>query len=332
MSSILVADIGGTNARFGLVDIASTQLPHPDYSARQQHTLRCADYPDVASMIRDYAEVTKTPLPPYACLAIAGPIYKGRVRMTNLSWEFSIAELESELGMEALDVINDFAALAYAMPHLSGNELRQLHTADPDPEAPMLALGPGTGFGMAALVPCSERWKIVPTEGGHCNFAPGTAEEVAILQYMMHKQAHVSVENLISGNGLRSIYTALAHIADEPAQEYTPADINLRGQAGTDPLCRKALDTFCAMLGSVAGDKALSLGARGGVFLGGGITAKLADYIPNTKLLERFTHKGPMSGYVERIPLNMIVKDTAALVGTAAWLLDTAPALANKKS
>lgn len=331
MSSLLVADIGGTNARFGLVDIASTQLPDPDYSARRQHTLRCANYPDVATMIRDYAEISQTSLPPYACLAIAGPIHKGRVRMTNLDWEFATAELESELGMQALDVINDFAALAYAMPHLSSNELRQLRSADPDPEAPMLALGPGTGFGMAALVPCKERWKIVPTEGGHSGFAPGTPEEVAILQYMMQNQTHVSIENLISGNGLRAIYAALAHIAGEPAQDYTPADISQQGQAATDPLCRQALDTFCAMLGSVAGDKALSLGAQGGVFLGGGITAKLADYIPNTQLAERFTRKGPMSGYLERIPLNMIIKDTAALVGTAAWLLDTAPALANKK-
>lgn len=327
MSSILVADIGGTNARFGLVDIEGVREPDPDYTARSQKTLKCADYGHIADMIRAYADALGSPLPPFACLAIAGPIYNGRVRMTNLQWEFSIAELERDLGMEALDVINDFAALAYAMPHLSGSELHQLHAGEPERDAPMLALGPGTGFGMAALVPCDGHWKILPTEGGHCNFAPGTPEEIAILQHMMHSHIHVSVENLLSGGGLVSIYKALASLSGQQPENFSPADISQHGQAGTDELCRSTLDAFCGMLGSVAGDKALSLGARGGVYLGGGIVPKLANYIHHTTLLERFTHKGPMSGYVERIPLNMIVKDTAALVGTAAWLLDKAPAL-----
>ncbi|MDQ2077331.1 glucokinase [Marinimicrobium sp. ABcell2] len=329
MSSILVADIGGTNARFGLVDIAGTKQPNPDYTAQSQITLRCANYPTIAQMIRAYGEEIGTPLPAFACLAIAGPIQKGRVRMTNLQWEFGIAELQKELGMDALDVINDFAALAYAMPHLTGTELHQFHAAEADPEAPKLALGPGTGFGMAGLVPCAGRWKIVATEGGHTNFAPGTLEEVEILKYLLERQPHVSVENLISGNGLVTLYKALAGVSGQKAEDYSPADVNQHGQAGTDPLCRSALDTFCGILGSVAGDKALSTGARGGVYVGGGIVPRLVNYIPQTTFLQRYTNKGPMTGYVQGIPLNAIIKDTAALVGTAAWLLDTVPALAD---
>lgn len=327
MSFILVADIGGTNARFGLVDIAGTRNTPPNYTALHQQSLKCADYPDIASMIRAYSEVVGEPLPAFACLAIAGPIHKGRVRMTNLDWEFSIDGLRQTLEMQALDVLNDFAALAYATPHLRGEALRELHSGLAAKEAPILVLGPGTGFGMAALVPCEQRWKIVPTEGGHCNFAPGNEQEIAILQYMLRNQAHVSVENLLCGKGLVRIYRALASIEGKPAEDYEPADVSAKGQSGEDPLCRQAVERFCAMLGSAVGDKALSLGAQGGVFLGGGIIARIAEFIPETQLVERYLHKGPMKSYVEQIPLHMIIEDRAALVGTAAWMMDTAPGL-----
>lgn len=323
MDSILVADIGGTNARFGLVAIDGTRSSPPDYTAQHQHSLKCADYPDLASMVRDYARVADTTLPAFACFAIAGPIHDGRVRMTNLDWEFSIEQLRQELGMEALDVINDFAALAYATPHLRGEMIKPLHEASHEPDSPILVLGPGTGFGMAALVPFKERWKIVPTEGGHTNFAPGNAREIAILEYMMRQQDHVSVETLLCGQGLVRIYQAMAFIEGKPAQDYKPADINEKGQSGEDPLCRASIEQFCSMLGSAVGDRALCLGAQGGVFLGGGIVPKIADFIPGTDLVERYCHKGPMSNYVRQIPLTMIMNDKAALVGTAAWLVDT---------
>lgn len=327
MSLILVADIGGTNARFGTVDLANSSDGKSHYLAGAQHKLRCADYPDIASMIRAYGDVSGQPLPPYACLAIAGPIQQGRVKMTNLSWEFGIDELRRELGMKALDVINDFAALAYATPHLGEGLIKTLRAGEAHPEAPLLCLGPGTGFGMASLVPTSSGWKIVPTEGGHCNFAPGNAQEIAILQYWLERQDHVSVENLMSGQGLVRIYQALASLAGQPAQDYEPVDVSLKGQSGEDPLCRQALDQFFAILGSTVGDRALTSGAQGGVFIGGGIVTKLSDYLPKTDFLKRYGEKGPMSGYVEHIPLSMIVEDSAALVGTAAWLIDQVPEL-----
>jgi len=327
MSFILVADIGGTNARFGLVDIEGTRAAPPVYQAQHQRKLRCAEYPDIASMIRAYAQTSGVPLPAFACLAIAGPIHNGKVRMTNLAWEFSIKGLQEELGMEALDVLNDFAALAYATPHLPAETLLQLHPGNPDSNSPLLVLGPGTGFGMAALVPCAQHWKIVPTEGGHCNFAPGNDREIEILQRLRKDHEHVSVEHLLCGQGLVRIYKALALIEGKTAQDYDPADINNKGQSGDDPLCRAALEQFCEMLGSAAGDKALDLGAQGGVFLGGGISPKIADFIPRTRLLERYLAKGPMGNYVQQIPLNVIAEDSAALVGTAAWLVDTTPAL-----
>lgn len=327
MTSILVADVGATNARFGTVDLANSSHRESPYLAGAQHKLKCSDYADIASMIRAYGKISGQPLPPYACLAVAGPIQQGRVQMTNLSWEFGIDELRRELGMKALDVINDFAALAYATPHLGDGLIKTLRAGSADPEAPILCLGPGTGLGMALLVPVGSGWKIVPTEGGHCNFAPGDAQEIAILQYWLERQDQVAVEDLMSGRGLVRIYQALASLAGQAAQAYEPADVSRKGQSGEDPFCRKALEQFFAMLGSTVGDRVLSSGAQGGVFIGGGIVTKLSDYLPKTDFLKRYGQKGIMSSYVDHIPLNMIVDDSAALVGTAAWLIDQVPEL-----
>ena len=331
MSQLLVADIGGTNARFGLVELNSTTGGQQNYSAQQQKTLKCANYTNIASMIKAYCAEVNTPLPPYACLAIAGPIENGFARMTNLGWAFSIEDLRVDLGMKALDVINDFAALAYATPFLPANEIKPLYSAKNNPDAAIVVLGPGTGFGMAALVPShtetSRGWKILPTEGGHCSFAPTNDKEADIRAFLAKTDDHVSIEDLLSGRGLVSIYRALCHIGGSEAQDYSPADVSTRGLADSDPTCRDALITFCNILGSVAGDKALSLGAKGGVYLGGGIIPKIADFIPQTDFVKRFKHKGPMMNYVSDISVNMIINDTAALVGSAAWLINTAPAL-----
>jgi len=327
MSLILVADIGATNARFGTIDLANFSDGKSHYRPGALHRLKCSDYPDISSMIRAYVEISSQLLPHYACLSVAGPIQQGRVQMTNLSWEFGIEELRQELGMKMLDVINDFAALAYATPHLGDDSIKTLRTGRADFEAPILCLGPGTGLGMAFLIPFGSGWKIVPTEGGHCNFAPGNAQEIAILQYWLERQDQVAVEDLISGQGLVRIYQALASLAGQAAQAYEPVDISLKGQSGVDPLCRKALDQFFAMLGSTVGDRILTSGAQGGVFIGGGIVAKLSGYLPKTDFLKRYGQKGIMSDYVEHIPLNIIVKDTAALVGAAARLIDQVPEL-----
>jgi glucokinase len=326
MSLLLVADIGGTNARFGLVEQAP-KTGKPNYSTSQQITLRCADYPDMGSMIKACCEALKIAMPEYACLAVAGPIEHGFVQMTNLSWKSNIAELRDELGMKTLHIINDFAALAYAVPFLSPEETKTLYAADSDVTAPIVVMGPGTGFGMALLVPENGSWKIIPTEGGHASFAPTTEKELAIKSYLLKEQSHVSVENILSGIGLVHLYRALAHIAGADAQNYSPADVSTKGLANEDPICREAVITFCNTLGAVAGDKAVSTGARGGVVIGGGITPKLMGIIPETHFEERYKNKGPMRGYVSDISIKVIVNDKAALVGSAAWLIHNTPEL-----
>lgn len=330
---ILVADIGGTNARFGLVELgtdASSSNAHQGFIATRQIRLKCSEYPTIAAMAKAYCEQADLAMPDYGCLAIAGPIENGWVRMTNLNWAFSIEDMRNELGMTGLEVINDFAALAYATPFLRGEEIGLLHAGTANPEAAIVVFGPGTGFGMAALVPDHGDWKLLPTEGGHCSFAPTDSKDLAIRAHLAEQQSHVSIEDLLSGRGLVSIYQALAKLAGKEAQNFTPADVSTKGMADEDSLCREALETFCNMLGSVAGDKALSLGAKGGVFLGGGIIPKIAKFIPQTRFEERYRHKGPMTDYVSAIPVNMILNDTAALVGTAAWIVNKTPALLAK--
>lgn len=333
MNLLLVADIGGTNARFGLVeyDPAKSQASGKvNYTTQQQITLKCANYPDMANMIKACCVEFGISMPAHACLAIAGPIEHGQASMTNLNWKFSINSLRDQLGMETLHVINDFASLAYAVPFLDAAELVTLYAAKSNPEAPIVVMGPGTGFGMAGLVPENGNWKIIPTEGGHASFAPTNEKEIAIKSYLLKEQSHVSVENILSGAGLVNLYRALAYNAGVEAKPYSPADVSNKGLSNEDPICREAVVTFCEVLGEVAGDKALSWGAKGGVVIGGGITPKLVDILHETHFQERYINKGPMTNYVSDISIRLIVNDKAALVGSAAWLIHNTPALKPK--
>lgn len=326
MSLLLVADIGGTNGRFGLVEFDAEKNRTNgkiNYTAERQITLRCADYADMATMIKACCTEFNIDIPVHACLAIAGPIENGQASMTNLNWKFSIDGLRDQLGMTTLHVINDFASLAYAVPFLNENELITLYDSHKsNAEAPIVVMGPGTGFGMAALVPSENNWRIIPTEGGHASFAPTNEKELDIKSFLLKEQNHVSVENILSGGGLVTLYRALAHSAGVEAKPFTPADVSTKGLSNEDALCREAVLTFCDVLGEVAGDKALSLGAKGGVVIGGGITPKLIDLLPESHFLERYKNKGPMAGYVSDISIRLIINDKAALVGSAAWLIN----------
>ncbi len=243
MSLLLVADIGGTNGRFGLVEFDAEKnraRGKINYTAERQITLKCANYADMATMIKACCTEFGIDIPAHACLAIAGPIENGQAAMTNLNWKFSIDGLRDQLGMKTLHVINDFASLAYAVPFLQDDELVTLYeSGKSNPDAPIVVMGPGTGFGMAALVPDGGNWKIIPTEGGHASFAPTNEKELDIKSFLLKEQSHVSVENILSGGGLVTLYRALAHNSGEEAKAYTPADVSTKGLADEDDLCVK---------------------------------------------------------------------------------------------
>lgn len=326
--NLLVADIGGTNGRFGLVDYHPSSFSQGkiNYLASRQITLKCAEYPNMASMIQECCKQLNVPIE-YACIAIAGPIENGEAFMTNLNWHFSIEELRKALNFKNLHVINDFAAHAFAVPFQTEDEFFTLHKGKANDHCPILVMGPGTGFGMAQLVPNDGNWKVIATEGGHASFAPTNNKELEIKRVLLTNHKHISVENILSGNGLVNLYTALASIAKVTPQSFTPAEISSKGIANEDPICRDAVLTFCDVLGEVAGDKALSTGARSGIVITGGITAKLLDMIPQSNFIDRYKNKGPLADYVNDITIRVVLNDKAALVGSAAWLIHNTPEL-----
>jgi glucokinase len=314
----LVADIGGTNARLA---IASGS----DFSLTQEHTFQCAEFDSLADIVRAWQDAANCPMPQQACFAIAGPIsgssHSGSVKMTNLNWEFSVHQLKQELDLSELHAINDFAAMANAAVVLGDDDLFSLKSGSACIDAPLAIIGPGTGFGAAALVPNKHQWITMPGEGGHAAFAPTTELERELLTLLSQKYQHVSVETLLCGRGLVDIYQALCQLQNHALpQNYSPSDITEQGLHDRDNLCVQTLDVFCGILGSTAADIALTYGARGGVFIGGGIVPRLRGFIESSNFCAHFINKGVMSDYAKSIPVQVMIAEQPALVGAAAWL------------
>lgn len=259
--------------------------------------------------------------PRAACIAIAGPVGEDRVRMTNLSWDFSLSEMRKRFGFEMFIAMNDFAAQAVAASQLQSHDVLAVKDGVADPLGNKAIFGPGTGLGVAGLAYNNRGWLPIPSEGGHVNVAPATALECDIIKVAIETFGHVSAETFLSGPGLVNLYQTLAAVRGETAAELQPKDITGAALAGTDPLCVTTLETFCSLLGSLAGNLALTYGATGGVYMAGGILPRFTDFLLNSSFVERFANKGVMSKYVEDIPAFLIVRENAAFLGAAAWLM-----------
>lgn len=311
----LLADIGGTHARFALTDnghgIAAVQV------------LRCAEHPSLDAAIRHYLAAQGEPTVTAAAIAIATPVAGDAVRMTNHHWAFSIDSTRRALGVETLLVLNDFTALALALPLLGEAELLAIGRGTRRAEAPIGVVGPGTGLGVSGLVRCGDRWQPLASEGGHCSFAPVDAREAAILQVVGRRLPHVSAERLISGPGLVLIVDALRDIHGLPAPlAQTPAAIAAAAQAGSCAICVEAAQAFSGMLGSFAGNLALTLGAFGGIYLGGGVIAGLGSAFDQPFFRARFEAKGRFADYLAGIATVQVTAAHPALRGAAAALAD----------
>jgi len=314
MNARLLADIGGTNARFAL-QLAGEQ------SFADIEVLACSEYPAIEDAVRAYlaraaARGLATDGIKHAAIAIANPVEGDEVSMTNHCWSFSIGALKAELGLDTLLVVNDFAALAMSLPHLKGEQRERIGGGVEQPGKPIGLIGPGTGLGVSGVVPCGERWIALAGEGGHASFAPVTKQEMKILQALWEEYGHVSAERLLSGLGLELIHRALA------GQRLSAPEITGRALDGTSVACRETVETFCAVLGSVAGNVALTLGATGGMYIGGGIVPRLGRLFTESRFRERFEGKGRLSGYLARIPTWLITEEYPALRGVAAMLDD----------
>lgn len=311
----LIADIGGTNVRFALVAGGAPE------ALRVLHT---ADYPHIAAAVRAYLDqAAPATAPAAAAFAVASPVAGDDVRMTNRDWSFSIDRLRQDLGLETLHVINDFAAIALAVPHLGAEDVARIGGGAAAEGAPIAVIGPGTGLGVSLLVRTPGCWTPVATEGGHVTLAAADDREAEVIAHLRRRFGHVSAERALSGPGLVNLHAALAAIAGQAEQAAAvaePTDITARALAGSDPLCRDAVAMFCAMLGTVAGDLALSLGAQGGVYIAGGIVPDLGALFAATDFRARFEAKGRFKGYMAAIPTFVITMAQPAFTGLAALL------------
>jgi glucokinase len=308
----LLADIGGTNARFA--------LQRAPGRIEAVATLQSAGYPRFADAMRAY--LGRHPDQPvrHAVIAIANPVDGDLVKMTNYDWEFSIAEARAELGLDTLLVVNDFAALAMAVPGLPGTDLVKVGGGARVPDGVIGLVGAGTGLGVAGLIPSGGRWTVLQSEGGHVAFSPSDKQEQAILDFCWQRWDHVSAERLVSGPGLSLIHEALASIKgiQEPVRD--PADIVERALEGNDALCAEVLDAFCGMLGTVAANVAVTLCARGGIYIGGGVVPRLGEWFARSPFRARFENKGRFSNFTARIPCFVIHAACPALSGAAVLL------------
>jgi glucokinase len=309
----LVGDIGGTNARFGLVA--------PGGALLHTHTYAGDDYATIDEAIGAFlASRGDLPMPRAGALAIAAAITDDTISMTNHPWHFSLRELRDRLGFERLIAINDFTAVALAVPLLGEADRVAIGGGAPHPGQPIAVIGPGSGLGASGLVPIGSDWTALSGEGGHATMAPATARESAVLDQMRARFDHVSAERCISGPGLVNLYNSLAALDGVPAAPYTPAQITDPAIGAQDRLCREATAMFCAMLGTVAGNLALTLGAQGGVYIAGGIVPKLGARFAESEFRERFEAKGRMRPYLAAIPTYVITHRLPAFLGCTAAL------------
>ena len=308
----LIADIGGTNARFALLD---------NEEFRDEQVLACADYPDLVSAIESYLrrvganEASSRPLE--GAFAIAGPVTSDVIRMTNHVWQFSAAQTRQRLKLNRLIFMNDFTALAMAVRHLPHSDLEAIGGGRPQPNSPIALLGPGTGLGVSGLIPSGEHWIPLQGEGGHVTLSVMNEREIAVLKQLHQRFSHVSAERVLSGAGLVNLYEALCAVDGIVPQQLTPPDVTRRAMEGSCRTCMEAITIFCALLGTLAGNLALTLGALGGVYIGGGIVPQLGRLFVSSHFRDRFEDKGRYAEYLSAIPTYIIHAALPALVGLA---------------
>ncbi|GLS01838.1 glucokinase [Brevundimonas denitrificans] len=309
---LLVGDVGGTNARFAIARLVEGRpvLEHHE-------SFKGADYPTFLKGVTAFLDGCAVK-PTGGVIAVAGPVTDGEIDLTNSPWRVSEGELQT-LGLDPVRLINDFEALAWGAPLVARPELATLGgPAEGEPHATLAVLGPGTGFGVSALVRDSHGREIaMPSEGGHACFAPGDAIEDEILRILRRRYDRVSIERLICGPGLLNLHRALAEIDGRESHIDDPALITAEALENPNSPCGATLARFCAILGCVAGDIALTTGARGGVYIAGGIAPRILPFLKASPFRERFERKGRYQDYMAGIPTNVILHKHAALLGAA---------------
>jgi len=323
---VLLADIGGTNARFALADTAA-KAPLLFDSVREYPV---ADFPSLADAAQHHLDAVlgqaqDVQMPQRGVFAVAGRVDGDEARITNHPWVISRQRTQSALGFERLQLVNDFAAQSMAITLLQADDVAPVGGAtwspddvrDPRRDRTYAVIGPGTGLGVGALVVRDGHCHPLETEGGHASFPPGTPEEIEILERLSAQFGRVSNERLICGPGLVNLHRALSEIAGEDPGPMRPIDITTRASIG-DARCMRAVDVYCAVFGAIAGDLVLTLGAWDGVFLTGGLVPKMLQSLQHSGFRQRFEHKGRFSANMARVPSVAVLHPQPGLLGAAA--------------
>jgi glucokinase len=306
----LVGDIGGTNARFAIVE--------PGRYPSLVRKLPIAQYPSLVEAVEDYQ--SGAPMVEEAVLAVAGPVLGDEVRFSNSAWRFSIEDVRRRLSLRKLIVINDLVAQALSFAALQPDEIGSVKSGTRDPGQPALVIGPGTGLGVAFLLKNAGMLVGLPSEAGHATFAPMDRVQAEILSRLQGQHPHVSVERLLSGSGLLAIATTLAKMNGQIIDVHDPKDVSARAAAGQCPTCQEAIRIFSSILGSTAGNLALTLLTGGGVILTGGLCRGLRPLWDVEALTRAFVAKGRFRSYLDGIPIDQILRPHAGLLGAAVYV------------
>jgi glucokinase len=312
--NVLLGDVGGTYARFALEGEARIGR------VWSVEVNKCPNLVDaIDRFIQTQPAGTRIE---GALLAAAGPVEGGRCKLTNAAWTLDEEEIARTFGLPWARIVNDLEAVAAGLSDLPASQTRLVGPEGGIPGAPMAIVAPGTGLGMAALVTGPSGRVVIPGEGGHASLAAVDDEHAKLVSILHHEFGHVSAERVLSGSGLANLYRALAIRDGIDVESVTPAEVTARALNGSCMVCRVALDTFCGWLGAVAGDLALAIGARSGVFIGGGIVPRFVDHFAASAFRRQFEAKGRMKPYLGRIPTRVILHPTPAFLGLMGLLSD----------
>jgi glucokinase len=322
MFPFVVADIGGTNARFALVTGKKNGVDafSSSFDIENIEILKGADFDSFEAAMKTYLDSTGCKDAKGACVAIAGPTDKDQVSMTNLPWSFSQEALRKIFDLNVFAAINDYTALAIATSQIDSAGLESVISGERDLNGNKAIFGPGSGLGVAGLARGGKTWLPIISEGGHANMAPSNELESDVLRFLIKKYGHVSAEMCLSGPGIENLYEALCALHGEEAKALRAADISSAALENSDKKCHCTLSLFCAFLGTMAGNLVLTYGAKGGAYITGGIVPRFVDFLRESEFEARFKNKGVMSKYLDGVPVDVVVHEHSAFLGAAAWM------------
>jgi glucokinase len=320
--SFIAADVGGTHVRIGLVERGDAGSEVQAVKLLDYRKYRCADYPGLTEIIGEFLSSVPGPAPTRGVIASAGyALEDGRVITTNLPWTLSPPEIRERLGMQALHLVNDFEAVAYAASSMDASEVLHLTGPRKAQRGPALVIGPGTGLGAAVWIPTNGGAVVLATEAGHAALPVGSELEMAIAQRLLRTRSYVPVEHLLSGPGLHNLYNVLCELHDAAPVHAAPSEVTAAALGGNDPLAHDALSAFCGLLGSVVGDMALLYGIQSGIYLAGGFLPQIGAFLAASSFVERYLNKGAMRPALEQIPVKLVEHGQLGVIGAANWFL-----------